>query len=86
MTTVALVLNVEDGQFDDAPEDVGHARIDDTELIDLTSDEDEYDDDSEEYDQVRVEDEDWEIAEKGMDLDNLLVFVAYTMCRFHETI
>ncbi|SJL03733.1 related to extragenic suppressor of the bimD6 mutation [Armillaria ostoyae] len=66
MTTVAPVLNVEDGQFDDAPEDVGYARIDDTELIDLTSDEDEdeYDDDSEEYDQVRVEDEDWEVAEK----------------------
>ncbi len=71
MTTVAPALNVEDGQFDDAPEDVGYARIDDTELIDLTSDEeDEYDDDSEEYDQVRVEDEDWEVAEKGMDLHN----------------
>ncbi len=53
MTTVA---SVEDSQFDDAPEDVGYARIDDAELIDLTSDE------------VRVEDEDWEVAEKGMGL------------------
>ncbi|KAK0501247.1 hypothetical protein EDD18DRAFT_1101069 [Armillaria luteobubalina] len=63
MTTV---LNVDDGQFDDAPKDVGYPHIDDTEFIDLTSDkdEDEYDDDSEEYDQVRVEDEDWEVAEK----------------------
>ncbi|KAK0238883.1 hypothetical protein EDD85DRAFT_1002045 [Armillaria nabsnona] len=40
MTTVAPVLSVEDGQFDDAPEDVGYAHIDDAELIDLTSDED----------------------------------------------
>ncbi|PBK72339.1 hypothetical protein ARMSODRAFT_1002464 [Armillaria solidipes] len=64
---VAPALNVDDGQFDDAPEDVGYARIDDTELINLTSDEDEdeYDDYSEEYDQVRVEDEDWEVAEKA---------------------
>ncbi|SJL03735.1 uncharacterized protein ARMOST_07092 [Armillaria ostoyae] len=40
MTTVIPALNVEDGQFDDALEDVGYAHIDGTELIDLTSDED----------------------------------------------
>ncbi|KAK0446724.1 hypothetical protein EV421DRAFT_1901567 [Armillaria borealis] len=39
---------------DDTPEDVGYARINDTELIDLTSDER----------TIRVEDEDWEVAEK----------------------
>ncbi len=77
MATVAPALYIEDGQFDDAPEGVGYARIDDTELIDLTSDEeDEYDDDSEEYDQVRVEDEDWEVAKKGMVLYNSQISVA----------
>ncbi len=85
MTTIAP-----DGQFDDEPEDVGYARIDDTALIDLTlHEENEYDDVSEEYDQViqvRVEDEDWEVAEKGIYLHNSLIFSACAMCRLDETI
>ncbi|KAK0202896.1 RIO1-domain-containing protein [Desarmillaria ectypa] len=58
------MTDFEDGQFDDAPDDE-YPRIDDTELVDLTLDESIDDSDEyEEYDQVRVEDEDWEVAEK----------------------
>ena len=75
--------HIEEGQFDDAPEDLVDARppnavdpragftfIDEANLDwsdgDEDTDEDEYDLEPEETDSyTRVEDEDWEIAERG---------------------
>jgi RIO kinase 1 len=71
--TVTMSVAIEDGQFDDAPEIV-HSRawfsyIDSSdESDDLPEDElfdEEEEIDSEEYEDDRVEDEDWEIAERG---------------------
>ncbi|KAK7469275.1 Serine/threonine-protein kinase rio1 [Stygiomarasmius scandens] len=72
-----MATTIEDGQFDDAPGDIGprggHAYIDvqDDEHSDLSDHylnnlEDESEDEEEEsyYDDNRVEDEDWEIAER----------------------
>lgn len=64
------------GQFDDAPGDVtdgatadpreGHQFIDQAILAwSEPSEEDDFDEEEDEYDNIRVEDEDWEIAERG---------------------
>lgn len=84
--------DIEDGQFDDAPEDIpqstdaivpptdlrnGHSYIDDENILEWSeesSDEEEeqfyLEEDqmeAEAFDTLRAEDEDWEIAERGMD-------------------
>lgn len=78
----SLVAPVEPGQFDDAPElqqneqtlnREGGAYIDtydfeDDEDLDEDDDEDFEEDLDDTYNDNRVEDEDWEIAERGMSL------------------
>ncbi len=70
-----MMATIEPGQFDDAPEDttttssrpVEHTYIDLSDSESSTEDEqDVYSDDYDEYSDNRVEDEDWEIAEKGI--------------------
>lgn len=73
---------IEQGQFDDAPEDLttvsdlrqtGHVLIDEDELLQWSEDDmqgngDELDEDEldeRDFDDARVEDEDWEMAERG---------------------
>jgi hypothetical protein len=60
-------MSVEIGQFDDAPARPGHAYIDDLpESSDSDTPLSEYSDlDDAEFDDLRVEDEDWEISERG---------------------
>jgi RIO kinase 1 len=87
MSTIQDNVTIEEGQFDDAPEDAtpptpvdvraeaGHRFIDEENALEWSSDsdEDELDEfDAEEddmeaaaFDQLRAEDEDWEIAERG---------------------
>ena len=88
MSTPQEDIATEEGQFDDAPEDVtapepvdaraqaSHRFIDDEELLEWSSDsaedeEDEFEreeDDMEAaaFEALRAEDEDWEIAERGV--------------------
>lgn len=66
--------NIEPGQFDDAPEArANHTYIDthppelDESFLEYSEPEDDDEDEIDDaYDDDRVEDEDWEIADKGM--------------------
>ena len=70
---------VEEGQFDDAPDHMhpegvrqGHNDIDETpieQIEDSSGDNDVYSESEDSDDDLRVEDEDWEIAERGTCLD-----------------
>ena len=90
MSAVQDHIPTEDGQFDDAPEDVTtlepvdaraqvtHPLIDEEELLEWSSDStedgdepDEFENEEDElesaaFEDLRAEDEDWEIAERGM--------------------
>ena len=71
-----LMVDIEPGQFDDAPETdarANHTYIDthpadlDESLLEYSEQEDDDDDEIDEaYDDNRVEDEDWEIADRGI--------------------
>ena len=87
MSALQETVQVEDGQFDDAPDDnppsapvdaraqAGHRFIDEENILEWSSDSDEEEEDefdAEEDDmeaaafqELRAEDEDWEIAERG---------------------
>jgi len=88
-----MASTLEPGQFDDAPEDIvptpqdtrpDHAYIDtvDPNDLDIGEEDEDFDeeDDSDFYDEAyetRVEDEDWENAERGMDF-------SYFQCAIHD--
>lgn len=69
----AAISNIADGQFDDAPEDAstlvrpsGQTLIDeDAAALEWSDESEEEQDEEDTYEDDRVEDEDWEVAEKG---------------------
>ena len=91
MSATTAVIPVEDGQFDDAPEETpvttaevaaadaraGHTYIDDENILEWSSGSSEEDEEQDEFDaeedemeaaafeNLRAEDEDWEITERG---------------------
>jgi hypothetical protein len=94
-----MTTEIEVGQFDDAPDEVVPTSVDIREehpciataydssdelsLLDETDDINSLDDD---YEDNRVEDEDWEIAERGMRLQCILVRSSTVLQRFHKAL
>lgn len=77
-----------DGQFDDAPEVIdpraGFSYIDSSEESDdLLEEEEEGEEIEETYEDDRVEDEDWENAERGLFIFKSYLFQTWSLQRFH---